>query len=56
MSESALMADVILPEATYLERDEGISSINNFNIQHNKWYVGVVIIINYCITKHIPWL
>ena len=26
MSESALMADVILPEATYLERDEGISN------------------------------
>jgi thiosulfate reductase/polysulfide reductase chain A len=25
MSESAMMADVILPEATYLERDEGIS-------------------------------
>ena len=25
MSESALMADVILPEATYLERNEGIS-------------------------------
>jgi len=25
MSESALMADVILPEATYIERDEGIS-------------------------------
>lgn len=24
MSESALMADVVLPEATYLERDEGI--------------------------------
>ena len=29
MSESALMADVVLPEATYLERDEGIMEISS---------------------------
>lgn len=28
-SESALMADVILPEATYLERDEGIEDVSS---------------------------
>ena len=29
LSESAMMADVILPEATYLERDEGISAMSS---------------------------
>lgn len=28
LGESAMMADVVLPEATYLERDEGISDIS----------------------------
>lgn len=28
LSESAMMADVVLPEATYLERDEGVSNVS----------------------------
>ncbi|QKF81678.1 thiosulfate reductase PhsA [Halarcobacter ebronensis] len=29
MSETAMMADVVLPEATYLERDEGIADVSS---------------------------